>query len=181
MKRIVRLTESDLARIVRRVINEGATDVKFSKVKVANASVASIFAPNEVKTVMGTFYCFDDYTPGKLLSATVAVTEEGKKAGLTAANLTVTTPVTAKVVVPGKGTKQYYMVNGTTKTIMEATQASYTCTFKAPNTKWMNSTGRGVPLFTITFSTNDRYLPTQTASFVAGANTQFGNAAASGN
>ena len=101
--------------------------------------------------------------------------------GLTAANLTVTTPATAKIVTPGKGTKQYYMLNGTTKTIMEATQASYTCTFKAPNTKWMNSTGKGVPLFTITFSTNDRYLPTQTANFVAGANTQFGNAAASGN
>ena len=181
MKRIVRLTESDLARIVKRVINEGATDVKFSKVKVGSASIGSIFAPNEVATVTGTWWCFDTYTNGKLLSATVAVTEEGKKAGLTAANLTVTTPAVSKLAVAGKGVKQYYMVNGTTKTVMDAAQMTYTCTFKAPNTKWINSTGKGVALFTITFSTNDQYIPTQTANFVAGANTQFGNAAASGN
>jgi hypothetical protein len=180
MKRIVRLTESDLARIVKRVISEGATDVKFSYVSVKGTSIASIFAPGETKTVTGSFYNFSDTTNAKLLSATVTVTEAGKKAGLTAANLTVSTPVSAPLMNPAKGEDQYYMMNGTRK-IMKAAKGTYTCTFKAPSVKWINSTGKGVPLFTISFGTNDMYTPTQTVNFSAGANTQFGNAAASGN
>jgi hypothetical protein len=181
MKRIVRLTESDLARIVRRVINEGATDVQFAEVSVRGLSVASIFAPNEVKVVNGLFYNFSQNIKGKLLSATVTPTELGKKLGLTADNLKITMPAVAPLMVPGKGEKTPYMVNGTTRTIMEGTKGSYSCTFKAPSGKWVNSSGKSVALFDIAFSTNDRYLPTQTVSFYAGVNTQFGNSAASGN
>ena len=180
MKRIVRLTESDLARIVRRVIREGVTDVPFSLCKVKGTGVGSIFAPNETKIINGSFLNFSTESNAKILSATVVVTPEGTKAGLTAANLTVTTPVSASKAVATSPNKDMYNLNGKL-TYMSYKATSYVCTFKAPNKKWINSTGKGVALFEITFSTNDQYTPTQTVSFAAQPNTQFGVAAAAGN
>lgn len=181
MNRIVRLTESDLARIVKRVIREGVTDVNFSFVKVKGTGVGSIFAPNEVKTVNGNFFNFSDNSAAKILSATVAVTAEGIKAGLTAANLSVTTPVSLRKMNANDKLQEYYLMNGTTNTIMNSVKGSYVCTFKAPNKKWINSTGKPVVLFEVTFSTNDQYRPSQLVLFGAQANTQFGVAAAAGN
>ena len=181
MNRIVRLTESDLTRIVRRVIREGVTDVAFSAVKVKGTGVGSIFAPNEVKTVNGRFYNFSSESFGKILSATVAVTAEGIKAGLTAANLTIATPVSAAKAPSNSATKEFYTDKDGTQKYWPAKVASYVCTFKAPNKKWINSTGKNVALFEVTFSTNDQYRPSQVVAFSAQANTQFGVAAAAGN
>jgi len=177
MKRIVRLTESDLARIVRRVMNEAPTEVQFAKVAVKQyLGVSAIYAPGEVETGTGTFYNFSEYQKGKLLSATITPTAEATKLGLNADSLKITLPASAPVVTAGKTTKQLY--GGVAKDGMAGT---YRWTFTTPRTKYVNSTGKAVTLFTIDFVTNDEKTPTQRAVFTAGANTQFGNSAAAGN
>ena len=179
MKRIVRLTESDLARIVKRVIREGATDVKLSQVAVhPSIGVSSIYAPGEVETGSGTFYCFDEFNPGKILSATVTVTEEGKKLGLTNSNLTFTLPASAKIVNREATNNKKARYAGVVK---DATIGSYQWSFTTPRTKYINSTGKPITLFTVSMSTNDKTTPSQNVNFVMGANSQFGNAAAAGN
>ena len=180
MGRIVRLTESDLARIVRRVISEGVTDVPFSAVKAVGATINSIFAPNETKAVNGKVYNFSSESFGKILSATVAVTAIGKRAGLTAANLTVTTPVSvAKVTKTTKTMGSYQNKDGYQE--LPAVIGSYVFTFKAPNKQWINNTGEHVILFEVTVSTNDQLRPSQMVLFAAAANTQFGAAGAAAN
>ena len=180
MGRIVRLTESDLARIVRRVIREGVTDVPFSAVKAVGATINSIFAPNETKAVNGKVYNFSSESFGKILSATVAVTAIGKKAGLTAANLTVTTPVSVAKVTKNTKTMGSYL-NKAGYQELPAVIGSYVFTFKAPNKQWINNTGEHVVLFEVTVSTNDQYRPSQMVLFAAAANTQFGAAGAAAN
>ena len=54
MKRIVRLTESDLVRLVKRVISEQATDIanqNFSQ--GANGAIIPVFASNGLATFSG--------------------------------------------------------------------------------------------------------------------------------
>jgi hypothetical protein len=179
MKRIVRLTESDLARIVRRVMNEEVTDVKFAKVAMKSGiGVGSIFAPGEVATGTGGFYNFDEYAPGKLLSVKITPTPEATALGLTAQSLVITLPATAPVVntEDKNNTTQRY---GTQ--VLPARAGSYSWSFTTPRKAYTNSTGKGVKLFTLEFSTNDRTTPVQTIYFSAAPNTQFGNAAAAGN
>lgn len=180
MGRIVRLTESDLNRIVKRVIREGVTDVPFSAVKAVGATINSIFAPNETKAVNGKVYNFSSESFGKILSATVEVTAIGKKAGLTAANLTVTTPVSvAKLTKNIKTMGSYESKDGYQE--LPAVIGSYVFTFKAPYKKWINNTGKTVSLFEVTLSTNDQRRPSQVVIFAAAANTQFGAAGAAPN
>ena len=66
MKRIIRLTESDLARIVRRVINEDSTSTSQGNMMVGNPSTREIYAPNEVANLTLIGYNVNPSTKGKL-------------------------------------------------------------------------------------------------------------------
>ena len=64
MKRIIRLTESDLARIVRRVISEGFAEntvFVFIVISVDNCSFFAINLDNNVKIVLNNRKILNDW------------------------------------------------------------------------------------------------------------------------
>ena len=176
MKRIVRLTESDLARIVRRVMSEAPTATSLGSVSVKGAGLTGVYGPGEVVTGTGRVLNFSDRTIGKIFSVTVTVTEDGKKLGLDPSMLKIKTPVTVNFwdenSVRRNDMNERNPVNSTpTKNYRIGT---YEFTFKAPMKRYTNTTGKNVQLFQMTFNTNDSKTPDQTLSFGIGANTQFG-------
>lgn len=176
MKRIVRLTESDLARIVRRVMNEAPTATSLGRVSLRGTSLTGVYGPGEVVTGTGRVLNFSDRTIGKIFSVTVAVTEEGKKLGLDPSMLKVKTPVTIpfydeRIVKQNSDNERYTTDSPATKNYRTGT---YEFTFKAPMKRFTNTTGKYLALFTMTFNTNDEKTPDQTVKFFIGANSQFG-------
>ena len=178
MKRIVRLTESDLARIVRRVMNEAPTATSLGLVKVTSASVTGVHGPGELITGTGRVFNFSESTNANIFSVTVTVTEEGKKLGLDSSMLKIKTPVTVEYwnesIVQrnkNKNSERYTLGSEPTRNYREGT---YTFTFTAPTKRFTNTTGKYLYLFEMTFNTNDSKNPDQTVKFGMSANSQFG-------
>lgn len=172
MKRIVRLTESDLARIVRRVMNEESTAVSQGKVYVGGANISAVYAPGEVATGKGQIWNFSPDTIAKVFSAKITVTPEGQKLGLTPDMLTIKMPATVGPVTPKNkyGVKRAY--DGV---LMDYTVGSYEWSFKTPVKQFTNTTGKPITLFMITFNTNDGKTPEMpNRVFNMQPNSQFG-------
>ena len=174
MKRIVRLTESDLARIVRRVMNEESTAVSQGKVMVYGAGVSAVFAPGEVVTGKGTIMNFSPDTIAKVFSAKITVTPEGQKLGLTPEMLTIKMPATVEPV-NAKNDKSKEMKRSYNGIVMPYTTGGYEWSFKTPMKQFTNTTGKPIVLFRITFNTNDGKTPEMVdRGFSMAANSQFG-------
>ena len=172
MKKIVRLTESDLARIVRRVISEGATAVAQGKVFVGGANISAVYAPGEVVTGKGTIRNFSPDTIAKVFSAKIQVTPEGAKLGLTPDMLTIKMPATVGPVTPKNKQQTTGNYNGV---FMDYTSGSYDWTLKTPTKQFTNTTGKPITLFMITFNTNDFKTPEMPSRvFNMQPNSQFG-------
>ena len=176
MKKIIRLTESDLARIVRRVMNEAPTATSLGLVKVTSASVTGVHGPGELITGTGRVFNFSESTNANIFSVTVTVTEEGKKLGLDPSMLKIKTPVTVQFwdersVQRNDMSERHTQGSVATKNYRMGT---YTFTFKAPTKRFTNTTGKYLQLFEMTFNTNDSKNPDQTVKFGMGANSQFG-------
>lgn len=198
MNRIVRLTESDLARIVRRVMNEEVKSVPQGGIFLYGATFKDLIGSGEVyKGVgLGTVY---GTVSSIITNATVTVTAEGTKLGLTAASLKVASPATYGYVIPGQKAVQHAiypkpavkaklstnsnpLVKVRTTTILDATNAdapygqqiSWGYTLTGPKKRYVNQTGSSITLFQITFDTNDSKKPIQTVNFNMGVNAQFG-------
>ena len=176
MKRIVRLTESDLARIVRRVINEAPTDTKLGMVKMWGSSFRDVYAPNEKVTFKFIVSNFSDRVEGVIFSAKVTVTDFGKKLGLKPENINIPLPVKAALVT--KESNQTDMYGGIK---MKTQKTNLPFTFTTPSKSYINNTGQFQPMFEVEFSTSDAKTPNQKVSISMGPNAQFGNAAAGGN
>jgi len=201
MKRIIRLTESDLARIVKRVMNEAPTDAEQGRVAVRGTGFDKLLGPGETINGYGKVISFGT-RPGLITNATVAVTPEGVKLGLTNAMLKIQVPVkmgfvipevkeiqsdsfTGRRGVPGKP-KSYsnpkiqgmWMGHNTEKVF--GGEEIYKYTFTGPRKRYVNDTGRSITLYTVTFDTNDSTIPIQTKNFVMLPNAQFGTSNVAG-
>ena len=177
MKRIVRLTESDLARIVRRVINEAPTSDKLANMTVKGQfSISGVFGPNENKVIKGgKIYNFDDYNSGKVYSATIAYTKEGAafSGKLAAAD---SFPKSASPVTE-RDTMQFRDNNGVLRVYHESSPFQLTLTAPSTPLKFAADT----EIARITFVTNDSTKSTQSIPIVVKAGSQFGVAGASRN
>ena len=202
MKRIVRLTESDLARIVNRVMNEAVTSAAQGGIYIfPGSTLKDLYGPGETVNVNGNLNVYGG-APNKITAATVEVTPEGAKLGLTAANVKVKAPYTYAYVIPE--VKAYRDPNQNNKLVpavparmsagnsplvkVQSTQFKkdsesapmgantfWSYTFTAPKKRFIN-TGAAIPLFKVTFETNDRIKPVQMATIYMGTNAQFGTA-----
>ena len=177
MKKIVRLTESDLVNIVRRVMNEAPSAVSLGAVTVGGSSITGVYAPGEVISGKGDIYNFSDRTNATVFSVTHTPTADGKKLGLTPDMLKIKLPATVPFITDRNrdrsGTKVRYP-RQTGNPTDQYTIGSYTYTFKAPTAKFTNTTGKYLKLFDLVFNTNDSNTPDQTAGFFVGNNSQFG-------
>ena len=204
MKRIIRLTESDLARIVKRVMNEAPTDAEQGRVAVKGSGVDKLLGPGETINGYGKVISFGT-RPGLITNATVAVTPEGVKLGLTNAMLKIQVPVKMGFVIPAVRAVQSNRYNGEGEVKAQPAKYSnpklqgtwtghnaervfggeeiYKFTFTGPRKRYVNDTGRGIVLYTVTFDTNDSTQPIQTKNFIMYTNAQFGtsNVAVSAN
>jgi|688.fasta_scaffold324831_2 hypothetical protein len=201
MKRIVRLTESDLARIVKRVMNESVTSAAQGGIYIYPSTyLKDLYGPGETVNVNGNLNVYGG-APNKITAATVEVTPEGAKLGLTAANVKVKAPYTYAYVIPEvpavRGTAgnppkpkvPARMSSGNSPLVkVQSTQFKkedgaapmgastfWSYTFTAPKKRFIN-TGAPIPLFKVTFETNDSRKPVQTATIFMGTNAQFGTA-----
>ena len=180
MKRIVRLTESDLARIVRRVIAEDATAVSQGNMMLGNPSTREIYAPNEVANLTLIGYNVNPSTRGKIFSIEVTPTPDAQKLGLTKDNLNfgaLPKTLTSKYDKPnGKTANVRYPAGGSSK---EALVNEYNLTFKTPAKAFRNETGKNVVLYNCKVTTNDATTPVQTMTISLGPNGAFGVSGAS--
>ena len=176
MKRIVRLTESDLARIVRRVMNEAPTATSLGLVRANGTSVTGVYGPGELVTGTGRVFNFSQRTTANIFSVTVTVTEEGKKLGLDPSMLKIKTPVTVNFWDERsvRQNQQFERHTLETKATTNYRLGTYEFTFKTPTKRFTNTTGKYLYLFEMTFNTNDSKTPDQTVKFGMGANSQFG-------
>ena len=198
MKRIIRLTESDLARIVKRVMNEAPMDAEQGQVAVRGTGFDKLLGPGETINGYGKVISFGD-RPGLITNATVAVTPEGVKLGLTNAMLKIQVPVKMGFVIPpveaGRTTggrpieakpqsysnpkiQGIWMGHNTEKVF--GGEEIYKYTFTGPRKRYVNDTGRSIVLYNVTFDTNDSTKPIQTKKFNMYANAQFGTSNVAG-
>lgn len=183
MKRIVRLTENDLSRIVRRVINErhylneAPTSDDLVNMKVAGQfSISGVFGPNEVKVIKGgKIYNFDDYDSGIAYSATITYTKEGAlfNGKLVASD---SFPKSASSVTE-RDKMQFRDNNGVLRVYHESSPFQLTLT--APSTKVRFAVDTEIAR--ITYVTNDSTKSNQSIPIVVKAGSQFGVAGASRN
>ena len=194
MNRIIRLTESDLARIVKRVISEEVKYALQGGIMLYGTTFKNLAGPGEVINGTGTGTAYGT-SINKILAAKVEVTPEGTKLGLTAANLKITAPYDYGYVIPAVkatqannyvGKKASWSKGGdvvkvnTTKLNADNPDAPYGqkitwgYSFTTPKKRYINTTGKFVQLFSVTFETNDSKKPIQTVQFGVGANAQFG-------
>lgn len=187
MKKVIRLTESDLARIVRRVINEAPTSEGYQTIRVQptvrlkNAA----YAPNEVATGDGEFFCFSCVgvdglykkgTYGRIESYTVTPTKLATDLGLTEQSLQIKVP--AQTLQGANFTRGKAALFGPGPNQMQAIDKKnqigyYTWTLKTPAKYWKNTTGKVQDLFNVTLNTNDYNNREQNVVFKIGA-TEFG-------
>lgn len=197
MNRIVRLTESDLARIVRRVMNEEVKSVPQGGILLYGTRFEDLIGPGEVYNGVGAGTVYGT-TPNMITTATVTVTPEGTNLGLTDASLKVKFPTTYGYVIPAQkavygstpkpavkarfSNNQNPLEKVRTTIITDATnidapygqKISWGYTLTGPKKRYVNQTGSSIPLFTITFDTNDSKKPIQTVNFKMFPNAQFG-------
>lgn len=177
MKRIVRLTESDLARIVRRVINEAPTsDSLVNMVVRGQFTISGVFGPNEVKVIKGgKIYNFDTYDSAIAYSATITYTKEGAvfNGKLAAADAF---PKSA-TYVRANDTMKARDSQGTVRAYHESSPFELKLT--APTTQIRFATDTQIA--TITYVTNDSSKSNQSIPIFVSAGSQFGVAGASRN
>jgi hypothetical protein len=181
MKRIVRLTESDLARIVKRVMSEAPTATSQGNMMVNSISTKLIYSPNEVANLTLVGLNVNPDTKGRIFSIEATPTPEGQKLGLTKDNLNFGSfPKTllSKYDKPSIKTTnvRYPASTGGSK---EAAVNEYNVTFKTPLKAFRNETGKNIPLYTCTVTTNDSINPVQTMTIFLGPNGAFGVSGAS--
>lgn len=189
MKKVIRLTESDLARIVRRVINEEQTSEGYQTARVQPTVYLknAQYTPNEVATGDGEFYCFT--CPGrkgayaKISSANVTPTKLATSLGLTADSLKIKVPaqtleganfLRGKAALYGPGPNQM-------EAIQKPNQVGYyTWTLNTPAKYYKNTTGKVQDLFYVDLNLNDYNNSSQRVVFKIGA-TEFGKAGVKAN
>jgi hypothetical protein len=183
MKRIVRLTENDLARIVRRVINErhylneAPTADKLANMGIRGQfSISGVFGPNEVKVIKGgKIWNFDDYNIAKVYSGTITYTKEGAafngKLVLSDTFPFSCSPVSERDTMKGRDNSgQVKAYNASSPFQIKLTAPSTPARFAADT-----------QIATVTYVTNDPTKVSQTVPIVVKAGSQFGVAGASRN
>jgi len=190
MKRIVRLTENDLARIVRRVINEAPTSDSLGDMKVGgqygsdtSATFSGVFSSGELVNTRAGYICnFSEYSKGIVYSGVISMTPEGTALGLAAGQFTFPDGF-PKTLLPlsslevEKGAKAKNNQNQTVTYKMSKTPINVA--FKVPSNKKVIS--KDTHVANITFTTNDVTKPTQVIKVWMRQGTQFGVAGASRN
>jgi hypothetical protein len=195
MKRIIRLTESDLARIVKRVMNEAPTDANQGQVAVKETGVDKLMGPGETINGYGRVISFGT-KPGLITNATVAVTPEGAKLGLTNDMLKIQVPVRMGFVIPAVKNEHkvtlspakysnpklegMWIGHDVSSPKVFGGEEIYKFTFTGPRKRFVNDTGRNLILYTVTFDTNDTTKPIQTKNFVMRIGAQFGTSNVAG-
>lgn len=190
MKRIIRLTESDLARIVRRVINEAPTSDSLGDMKIGgqygsdtSATFSGVFAAGESATARaGYILNFSENSKAVVYSGVISMTPEGTALGLVAGQFTfpdafprTLLPLSTQEINAGAKAK-----NNKNQTVTyKMSKTPINVAFKVPSNKKVIS--KDTHVANITFTTNDVTKPTQVIKVWMRQGTQFGVAGASRN
>ncbi len=190
MKRIIRLTESDLARIVRRVINEAPTSDSLGDMKVGgqygsdiSAIISGVFNSNELIPVKaGYILNFSENSKAVVYSGVISITPEGTALGLVADKFTfpdgfpkTLLPLSTQEINAGAKAK-----NNKNQTVTyKMSKTPINLNFKVPLNKVVVS--KDTHVANITYTTNDVTKPTQVIKVWMKQGTQYPVAGASRN
>ena len=191
MKRIVRLTENDLARIVRRVINEAPTSDSLGDMKVGgqygsdtSATFSGVFSSGELVNTRAGYICnFSEYSKGIVYSGVISMTPEGTALGLAAGQFTFPdgfpkTLLPLSSIEVEKGAKARNNKGQIVAYKMSKTPINLAFTVPSTAKKVIS---KDTHIANITYTTNDTTKPTQVIKVWMKQGTQFGVAGASRN